>query len=214
MPGVLPLPKDDYLGSHIPGAVFFERRCGVRSFQSAAAHVPGRRAVSAAMSARSVIGKRPTRFVLYDAGGWVAAPGAAWWMFPVVRTPECPRAQWRPEEVGPPKAARSESGEGGAQVKPRSRRPSIRATRAASSRWSPTLASRAEQGDRCAPPTSAIRARWPSRRPGLRSRPYSRQPETCPTTSCSTPRLARLKSLDELRAAFLGAGRESSMRRS
>ena len=24
MPGVLPLPSDDYLGAHIPGAVFFD----------------------------------------------------------------------------------------------------------------------------------------------------------------------------------------------
>ncbi|MFX5926120.1 rhodanese-like domain-containing protein, partial [Acinetobacter baumannii] len=24
MPGVLPLPKDDYLAAHIPGAVFFD----------------------------------------------------------------------------------------------------------------------------------------------------------------------------------------------
>ena len=45
MPGILPLPKDDYLASHLPGRGVLRRRCGVRSFQSAAAHVSGRRAV-------------------------------------------------------------------------------------------------------------------------------------------------------------------------
>jgi thiosulfate/3-mercaptopyruvate sulfurtransferase len=78
MPGVLPLPKDDYLASHIPGAVFFDVDA-VSDHSNPLPHM----FPSAEQFGRDVgglgIGNGDT-VVLYDSGGWVAAP-RAWWMF-------------------------------------------------------------------------------------------------------------------------------------
>jgi thiosulfate/3-mercaptopyruvate sulfurtransferase len=78
LPGVLPLPKDDYLAQHIPGAVFFDVDA-VSDHDNPLPHM----FPSAAQFGRDVgalgIGNDDT-VVLYDAGGWVAAP-RAWWMF-------------------------------------------------------------------------------------------------------------------------------------
>ena len=78
MPGVLPLPKDDYLASHIPGAVFFDVDA-VSDHSSPLPHM----FPSAEQFGRDVgglgIGNDDT-VVLYNSGGWVAAP-RAWWMF-------------------------------------------------------------------------------------------------------------------------------------
>jgi thiosulfate/3-mercaptopyruvate sulfurtransferase len=78
MPGVLPLPSDDYLRAHIPGAVFFD-------VDAIADHNDPRPHMypDAAQFARDVsalgISSGDTA-VAYDSGGWVAAP-RAWWMF-------------------------------------------------------------------------------------------------------------------------------------
>jgi thiosulfate/3-mercaptopyruvate sulfurtransferase len=78
MPGVLPLPKDDYLKAHIPGAVFFD----VDAVADHATSLP-HMFPSAEQFGRDVgalgIGNGDT-VVVYDAGGWVAGP-RAWWMF-------------------------------------------------------------------------------------------------------------------------------------
>jgi thiosulfate/3-mercaptopyruvate sulfurtransferase len=78
LPGVLPLPKDDYLKAHIPGAVFFDVDV-VADHSSALPHM----FPSAEQFGRDVgalgIGNGDT-VVVYDAGGWVAGP-RAWWMF-------------------------------------------------------------------------------------------------------------------------------------
>ena len=78
MPGILPLPKDDYLASHIPGAVFFDVDA-VSDHSNPLPHM----FPSAEQFGRDVgglgIGNDDT-VVLYDSGGWVAAP-RAWWMF-------------------------------------------------------------------------------------------------------------------------------------
>jgi thiosulfate/3-mercaptopyruvate sulfurtransferase len=78
MPGVLPLPVDDYLAAHIPGAVFFDVDA-VSDHSSPLPHMYP----NAAQFARDVgalgISSDDT-VVVYDAGGWVAAP-RAWWMF-------------------------------------------------------------------------------------------------------------------------------------
>jgi thiosulfate/3-mercaptopyruvate sulfurtransferase len=78
MPGVLPLPKDDYLAAHIPGAVFFD----VDAVSDQANPLP-HMFPSAEQFGRDVgalgIGNEDT-VVVYDAGGWVAGP-RAWWMF-------------------------------------------------------------------------------------------------------------------------------------
>jgi len=78
MPGVLPLPKDDYLKAHLPGAVFFDVDA-VSDHSNPLPHM----FPSAEQFGRDVgalgIGNGDT-VVIYDAGGWVAGP-RAWWMF-------------------------------------------------------------------------------------------------------------------------------------
>jgi thiosulfate/3-mercaptopyruvate sulfurtransferase len=78
MPGVLPLPKDDYLKAHIQGAVFFD----VDAVSDHANPLP-HMFPSAEQFGRDIgglgIGNDDTA-VVYDSGGWVAAP-RAWWMF-------------------------------------------------------------------------------------------------------------------------------------
>src|SRR5437660_9798802 len=78
MPGVLPLPGDDYLASHIPGAVFFDVDA-VSDHANPLPHMfPGAEQFGRDVGALG-IGNDDT-VVIYDAGGWVAAP-RAWWMF-------------------------------------------------------------------------------------------------------------------------------------
>ncbi|WKA30157.1 3-mercaptopyruvate sulfurtransferase [Bradyrhizobium roseum] len=78
MPGILPLPKDDYLAAHIPGAVFFDVDA-VSDHSNPLPHM----FPSAEQFGRDVgalgIGNDDT-VVVYDSGGWVAAP-RVWWMF-------------------------------------------------------------------------------------------------------------------------------------
>src|SRR6201997_4140073 len=78
LPGVLPLPKDDYLASHLPGAVYFDVDA-VSDHSNPLPHM----FPSAEQFGRDVgnlgIGNADT-VVVYDSGGWVAAP-RAWWMF-------------------------------------------------------------------------------------------------------------------------------------
>ena len=78
LPGVLPLPKDDYLAAHLPSAVFFDVDA-VSDHSSPLPHM----FPSAGQFGRDVgnlgIANSDT-VVIYDAGGWVAAP-RAWWMF-------------------------------------------------------------------------------------------------------------------------------------
>src|SRR5215831_14917847 len=78
LPGILPLPKDDYLKAHIPGAVFFDVDA-VADHSSALPHM----FPSAEQFGRDVgalgVGNGDT-VVVYDSGGWVAGP-RAWWMF-------------------------------------------------------------------------------------------------------------------------------------
>jgi thiosulfate/3-mercaptopyruvate sulfurtransferase len=78
LPGILPLPKDDYLKAHIPGAVFFDVDA-VSDHSSSLPHMfPGAEQFGRDVGALG-IGNEDT-VVVYDAGGWVAGP-RAWWMF-------------------------------------------------------------------------------------------------------------------------------------
>src|SRR6201997_4405361 len=78
MPGVTPLPKDDYLAAHIPGAVFFDVDV-VSDHSNPLPHM----FPTAEQFGRDVgalgMGNDDT-IVVYDSGGWVAGP-RAWWMF-------------------------------------------------------------------------------------------------------------------------------------
>ena len=78
MPGVMPLPRDDYLASHIPGAVFFDVDA-VSDHANPLPHMfPGAEQFGRDVGALGV--SNDSMVVVYDSGGWVAAP-RAWWMF-------------------------------------------------------------------------------------------------------------------------------------
>jgi thiosulfate/3-mercaptopyruvate sulfurtransferase len=78
MPGVLPLPSDDYLGAHIPGAVFFDVNA-ISDPNDPRPHMyPGAEQFARDVSAMGI--SSGDTVVAYDSGGWVAAP-RAWWMF-------------------------------------------------------------------------------------------------------------------------------------
>ncbi len=77
MPGVLPLPSDDYLGAHIPGAVFFDVN-SISDHSDARPHMyPSAEQFARDISALGI--SSGDTVVAYDSGGWVAAP-RAWWM--------------------------------------------------------------------------------------------------------------------------------------
>ena len=78
MPGVTPLPADDFLAAHIPGAGFFDvnaiaDRNDLRPHMYPSAEQFARDVGALGISSGDTV-------VAYDAGGWVAAP-RAWWMF-------------------------------------------------------------------------------------------------------------------------------------
>ena len=78
MPGVLPLPSDDYLGAHIPGAVFFDVDA-ISDHNDPRPHMyPDAEQFARDVSALGI--SSGDTVVAYDSGGWVAAP-RAWWMF-------------------------------------------------------------------------------------------------------------------------------------
>jgi len=78
LPGVLPLPADDYLAAHIPGAVFFDVDA-VSDHSDPRPHMYPNADQFARDVAALGISSGDT-VVAYDSGGWVAAP-RAWWMF-------------------------------------------------------------------------------------------------------------------------------------
>jgi thiosulfate/3-mercaptopyruvate sulfurtransferase len=78
LPGVLPLPIDDYLAAHIPGAVFFDVDA-ISDHDNPKPHM----FPDAAQFARDIGGlgiSTGDTVVAYDSGSWVAAP-RVWWMF-------------------------------------------------------------------------------------------------------------------------------------
>jgi thiosulfate/3-mercaptopyruvate sulfurtransferase len=78
LPGILPLPKDDYLASHIPGAVYFDVDA-VSDHANPLPHMfPTAEQFGRDVGALGI--SNGDTVVVYDAGGWVAAP-RAWWMF-------------------------------------------------------------------------------------------------------------------------------------
>jgi thiosulfate/3-mercaptopyruvate sulfurtransferase len=78
MPGVLPLPSEDYLAAHIPGAVFFNVNTIADSSDPRPHMYPDAAQFGRDVSALGI--SNGDTVVAYDAGGWVAAP-RAWWMF-------------------------------------------------------------------------------------------------------------------------------------
>jgi len=78
MPGVLPLPSDDYLAAHIPGAVFFNVNTIADSNDPRPHMYPDAAQFARDVSALGI--SSGDTVVAYDSGAWVAAP-RAWWMF-------------------------------------------------------------------------------------------------------------------------------------
>jgi thiosulfate/3-mercaptopyruvate sulfurtransferase len=78
MPGVLPLPSEDYLGAHIPGAVFFNVNTIADPDDPRPHMYPTADQFARDVSALGI--SSGDTVVAYDSGGWVAAP-RAWWMF-------------------------------------------------------------------------------------------------------------------------------------
>jgi thiosulfate/3-mercaptopyruvate sulfurtransferase len=199
MPGVLPLPKDDHLKSHLPGAVFFDVDA-VSDHSNPLPHM----FPSAEQFGRDVgglgIGNDDT-VVLYDSGGWVAAP-RAWWMFlsfshTNVRVLDGGLKKWVAE------GRKVESGQ--VIPKPATFRAVFDARRTRSMRQLiDNLAGQAEQ---------VIDARANERyqgkvaepRPGLRSG-HIPGSLSLPYNNLFDAATGTMKSTDDLRAAFLGAG--------
>jgi thiosulfate/3-mercaptopyruvate sulfurtransferase len=199
MPGVLPLPKDDYLAAHIPGARFFDVDA-VSDHSNPLPHM----FPSAEQFGRDVgglgIGNDDT-VVIYDAGGWVAGP-RAWWMFlsfghNKLRLLNGGLKKWVAE------GRNVEKGE--AALRPATFKATFDARRTRSmQQLIENLASRAEQvidaraNDRyqgkVAEPRAGLRS---GHIPGSLSLPYNNLIDAGTGT---------MKSTDELRAAFLGAG--------
>src|SRR3977135_746579 len=99
MPGVLPLPSDDYLAAHIPGAVFFNVNTIADSNDPRPHMYPDAAQFARDVSALGI--SSGDTVVAYDSGGWVAAP-RAWWMFmsfghPNVKVLDGGLQKWMPE---------------------------------------------------------------------------------------------------------------------
>jgi len=199
LPGVLPLPKEDYERAHIPGAVFFD----VDAVSDHASSLPhmfpdaeqfGRDAGALGISNADTV-------VLYDSGGWVAAP-RAWWMFlsfghEKVRVLDGGLKKWIAE--GHPVQG------GNVMVKPATFKATFDAKRVRSiHEMTANLASKAEQVID-ARAKERFEGTAPEPRPSLRGGhiPGSR---SLPYNLLIDAATGMMKPLDQLRAAFAGAG--------
>ena len=199
LPGILPLPKDDYLAAHIPGAVYFDVDA-VSDHSDPLPHM----FPSAEQFGRDVGGlgiSNGDTVVIYDSGSWVAAP-RVWWMFLSyghrdVRILNGGLKKWRAE--GRP----VESGE--VKARPGTFKASYDAQRVRSIKeMIANVASRTEQvidaraadrfEGRAAEPRAGIRS---GHIPGALNLPYNNLFDAATGT---------MKPLDDLRKAFAGAG--------
>jgi thiosulfate/3-mercaptopyruvate sulfurtransferase len=199
LPGVLPLPKDDYLAAHLPGAVFFDVDA-VSDHSNPLPHM----FPSAEQFGRDIgnygISNADT-VVIYDAGGWVAAP-RAWWMFLSyghgnVRILNGGLKKWRAERRP------VEGGE--VKPKPATFKASYDAKRVRSmQQLIANVESRAEQVID-ARPVERFEGRAAEPRPGIRSG-HIPGAHNVPYAGLFDAATGEMKPLDELRAAFTGAG--------
>jgi thiosulfate/3-mercaptopyruvate sulfurtransferase len=199
LPGILPLPKDDYLKAHIPGAVFFDVDA-ISDHSSSLPHM----FPSAAQFGRDVgglgIGNEDT-VVVCDAGGWVAGP-RAWWMFLSfghrdVRVLDGGLKKW---------IAEGRAAEGG-EVKPKPRSFSATFDKSRVRGIEQMVANLDGHKEQVidARPSARFVGSVPEPRPGLRSGhiPGSRN---VPYADLFDAETGAMKPLDELRKAFGAAG--------
>jgi thiosulfate/3-mercaptopyruvate sulfurtransferase len=199
LPGVLPLPVDDYLAAHIPGAVFFDVDA-ISDHDNPRPHM----FPDAAQFARDIAGlgiSTGDTVVAYDSGGWVAAP-RAWWMFlsfgyPNVRVLDGGLKKWT-REGRPTHAGRvtPKPGKFAAKLDPSYIRSQAQVLA--------NIGTRAEQLVD-ARPRGRFEGTAPEPRPDSRSGhiPGSRN---VPYAELFDARTGAMKPLDELRKAFAGAG--------
>ncbi len=199
MPGILPLPKDDYLASHLPGAVFFDVDA-VSDHSNPLPHMfPDAAQFGRDVGALGV--SNDDTVVLYDSGGWVAAP-RVWWMFlsfghQNVRVLNGGLKKWVAE------GRKVESGE--VVPKPATFKAAFDPTYTRSvQQMVANLASRTEQV-LDARANERYQGKVAEPRPGLRSG-HIPGSLSVPYNQLFDAATGAMKSLDELRAAFLGAG--------
>jgi len=199
MPGILPLTKDDYLASHIPGAVFFDVDA-VSDHSNPLPHMfPDAEQFGRDVGALG-IGNDNT-VVLYDSGGWVAAP-RVWWMFlsfghQNVRILNGGLKKWRAE------GRKVESGP--VTTKPATFKATFDPLLTRSvQQMVANLASHAEQV-LDARANDRYQGKVAEPRPGLRSG-HIPGSLSIPYNQLFDASTGAMKSLDELRTVFLGAG--------
>ena len=199
LPGVLPLPKDDYLAAHLPGAVFFDVDA-VSDHSNPLPHMfPTAEQFGRDVGALGI--SNADTVVVYDSGSWVAAP-RAWWMFlsyghSNVRVLNGGLKKWRAE--GRP----VESGE--VKARPATFKASYDPKRVRS--MEQMLANVGSGAEQVIDARAADRfeGRAPEPRPGIRSGhiPGSRN---LPYSNLFDAGTGAMKPLEELRNAFTGAG--------
>ena len=199
MPGVLPLPSEDYLKGHIPSAVFFNVNTIADPDDPRPHMYPSAEQFARDVSALGI--SSGDTVVAYDSGGWVAAP-RAWWMFlsfghPEVKVLDGGLRKWvsegRPTESGQvsPKAGKFQAKLDSNFV--RSKQQLVK-----------NLETKGEQLVDARPRPrfeGTVAEPWPGRRsghiPGSRNVPYA---------ELFDADTGAMKSLEELRRAFTGAG--------
>jgi len=200
MPGVLPLPLDDYLSGHIPGAVFFNVNTIADPSDPRPHMYPSAEQFARDVAALGI--SSDDTVMAYDSGGWVAAP-RAWWMFlsfghPNVRVLDGGLKKWlregRPTHSG--KVTPAKPGKFQARLDSSFVR--------SQQQLLDNLDSRREQLVDARPRArfeGTVAEPWPGRRsghiPGSRNVPYA---ELFDATT------GAMKPLEELHKAFTGAG--------
>jgi thiosulfate/3-mercaptopyruvate sulfurtransferase len=199
LPGVLPLPKDDYLAGHIPRAVYFDVDA-VSDHANPLPHMfPSAEQFGRDVGALGIANSDTV--VVYDAGGWVAAP-RVWWMFLSyghrdVRILNGGLKKWRAE------GRTVEAGE--VRAKPATFKASYDPRRVRSiEAMIANVASRAEQviDARAA---DRFEGRAPEPRPGIRAG-HIPGALNVPYNNLFDAATGTMKPLDELKKAFAGAG--------
>jgi thiosulfate/3-mercaptopyruvate sulfurtransferase len=199
MPGVLPLPGDDFLAAHIPGAVFFNVNTIADPDDPRPHMYPSAEQFARDVSALGI--SSDDTVVAYDSGAWVAAP-RAWWMFlsfghSRVKVLDGGMKKWRAEgravDTGEEKP---QAGHFEAKLDPSYVR--------SKEQLEANLQTQSEQVIDARPRPrfeGTVTEPWPGRRsghiPGSRNVPYA---------DLFDAGTGAMKPLDELRKAFTGAG--------
>jgi thiosulfate/3-mercaptopyruvate sulfurtransferase len=199
MPGVLPLPSDDYLAAHIPGAAFFNVNTIADPNDPRPHMYPDAKQFARDVSALGI--SSDDTVVAYDSGAWVAAP-RAWWMFlsfghPNVRVLDGGLQKWKAEgRVIESGAVAAKPGKFQARLDPRYIR--------SKEQLLDNLGTNREQLIDARPRArfeGTVAEPWPGRRPG--HIPGSRN---VPYAELFDANTGAMKPLVELRKAFSGAG--------